>query len=713
MTPCHRLFLVTLAAPVLCAAREPVFLARVPTAESPADFPLPVRAHLQDAAGKAYVLVSATSDELEAAGRPYEVLGAEADGARYLLAYPRRPGAREAASARFHVLLDDGRRLLVRAAGEGDATALAELGCEVRWLGDRPLQFAAPRPSRRLPDQALAITASPHVRDMLARVTTNGLAYAMNELTGPAACVADGSYTNIRTRYTTSGRPSWRANAYMTEYFTALGLSVTQQAWKAGSTSNRNVIAIRPGTTASSEVVVVCAHIDNMPSGATAPGADDNASGSLGVLLAAEVFRDFTFQRTVRFVLFTGEEQGLCGSAAYAAQCAAAGDNIVGVLNLDMIAWDSDSDGVLWLDTRLTSNPGYAADRAIAAMFTNVVAVYGISGLAPEIHANGVDYSDHSSFWDEGYPAILAIEDDYDFNPNYHTTADTASTLNWTYFARFVQASIATVAHLAGPVDRVPFDAVRVVSGPFAPTSTVGHGMFVARHQAGAAEGDDRCDAGWSNAPVMPLTNRLALMSRPGGTNLYMDARPQDSETIFLANLVSIQTNASLTTTNRLRFDWVGGADTNAAYLVRVAVTGQYLVGGANYVCVTNLRELIAAGGFLSLPASLQVTNRAVYGSCEIRRLGIDREAVLALDTAVPTNPVLRVEGPPGIQVADALEWSGTLTNWTAMPTVTSRVAATAANFAGGENPVYPSTPTPPADGQPRFYRLRRRWISP
>ena len=74
---------------------------------------------------------------------------------------------------------------------------------------------------------------------------------------------------------------------------------------------------------------------------------------------------------------------------------------------------------------------------------------------------------------------------------------------------------------------------------------------------------------------------------------------------------------------------------------------------------------------------------------------------------------MLRVEGPPGIQVADALEWSGTLTNWNAMLTVTSRVAATSANFDSGENPVYPSTPAPPADGQPRFYRLRRRWISP
>ena len=382
-----------------------------------------------------------------------KILDARADGGRYLLARCRSPRARALAAGRFDILLDDGRQLLIREKAPGDLETLSEWGMDVVRLRERPMVFR-PAPAQPMDIRAPTdLSASPLVWDMIAQVTTSRLAAAMNELTGPSAAVADGSYTNIRTRHTSSDRPSWRANAYMAEYFAALGLPVTQKVWTAGSYSNRNVIAVQPGTTASSEVVVVCAHIDNMPSGATAPGADDNASGSLAVLMAAEVFRDFTFQRTVRFVLFTGEEQGLYGSEAYAAQCAAAGDNIVAVLNLDMIAWDGDGDGVLWLNTRLTSNPGYAADRSIAAMFTNVVAVYGI-GLVPEIVANGVTYSDHSSFWDEGYAALLAIEDDDDFNPYYHTTSDTASTLNWNYFARFMQASIATVAHLAGPVDR-------------------------------------------------------------------------------------------------------------------------------------------------------------------------------------------------------------------------------------------------------------------
>ena len=707
------LWLLWAAAPGWCLGGEAPALVRIPVKGNPAQVSLPVYAHVQDAAGGEYVLAKASLPELAAAGWPHDVLDSQADGARYLQAYPRSSGARARAAGRFEILLDDGRMLLIKACGANEAEALAEMGFEVSWLPERPLDLAAPRFRPAAAKDKQALTANPWVQEMLARISTNTLSAAMNELTGPAPTLADGSYTNIRTRVTNSGRPVWRATAYMHEYFSALGYDTRYQTWTAGGYSNRNVVATLPGTTASSEIVVVCAHIDNMPSGATAPGADDNASGTLAVLTAAELFRDFRFERTVRFVLFTGEEQGLYGSAAHAAQAAAAGDDIAAVLNFDMIAWDGNADGALWINTRLTSHPAYAADRAIAAVFTNVVPVYGISNFVPEIVANGVDYSDHSSFWDYGYPAILLIEDDYDFNPYYHTTNDTANSLKWAYFAQAVRAGVAAAAHLAGLADRDPYDAVRIVSGPFATTSAVGHGTFVASHRSGALEGDDARDANATNAPASSMTNRLALRSRPGATNLWRDARPADSETILLAELVAVHTNATLTIPNRLRFDFIGGADTNGAYLVRVAIPGQYLAGGAAFACTTNLRELVAAGGFLDLPASIQVTNGAVYGTCEIRRLGVEREPALIWDMTDPSNAVLYVEGPPGIRTADAVEWTDTFTNWTALATATNRVAADSDNFSGGEEPISLGLPNPPPAGTPRFYRLRRRWLSP
>ena len=77
----------------------------------------------------------------------------------------------------------------------------------------------------------------------------------------------------------------------------------------------------------------------------------------------------------------------------------------------------------LRLHTRTTGNSGYAGDLAIAGVFTNVVSAYGLSGnLVPIIDPDGLAFSDHSSFWNKGYPAILAMEDDVDdFNAFYHT----------------------------------------------------------------------------------------------------------------------------------------------------------------------------------------------------------------------------------------------------------------------------------------------------
>ena len=121
----------------------------------------------------------------------------------------------------------------------------------------------------------------------------------------------------------------------------------------------------------------------------------------------------------------------------------------------------------------------------------------------------------------------------------------------------------------------------------------------------------------------------------------------------------------------------------------------------------------MAAGGFLALPASIQVANGAVYGTCEIRRLGVEREPALIWDMTDPSNAVLYVEGPPGIRTADAVEWTDTFTNWTALATATNRVAADSANFSGGEEPISLGLPNPPPAGTPRFYRLRRRWLSP
>ena len=277
------------------------------------------------------------------------------------------------------------------------------------------------------------------------------------QLSGAVPALIGGVPYTITTRNTGSGVPLQQATQFVFEHLQRQGLAVSYHNWTNCSRSNRNVIGVLTGTLTPNEIVLITAHLDDMPASGLAPGADDNASGSVGVMLAAEIMSRYRFERTLRFVFFTGEEQGLCGSEVYADAVAASGDNIVAVYNMDMIAYDATGDPTLRLHTRTTSNSGYAADLAIAGIFTNVVNAYGMSGvLTPLITADGENRSDHSSFWDQGYAAILAIEDDYsDFNDYYHTVNDNLSHINLTYFTNFVKASVGTAAHLARPLSAV------------------------------------------------------------------------------------------------------------------------------------------------------------------------------------------------------------------------------------------------------------------
>jgi Zn-dependent M28 family amino/carboxypeptidase len=175
-------------------------------------------------------------------------------------------------------------------------------------------------------------------------------------------------------------------------------------------------------------------------------------------MMAAEILSQsqYEFERTVRFVFFTGEEQGLRGSKRYASKVATDGDNVVAAYNMDMIAWDVRNKPVLRIYTRAKRDPGHDGDMVIANTFVDVVDTYALDTvLVPVITLKGGHWgghwSDHASFWDEGFSAVCAIEDDHsDWNHfNYHTVDDTISTLNFTYLTNFIKASVGTAAHLA------------------------------------------------------------------------------------------------------------------------------------------------------------------------------------------------------------------------------------------------------------------------
>jgi hypothetical protein len=164
------------------------------------------------------------------------------------------------------------------------------------------------------------------------------------------------------------------------------------------------------------------------------------------VLIASDIFSQYRWGCTLRFAFFTGEEQGLFGSTAYAQRSYVAGENIIGVLNLDMIAYNTQGSSPNIDLEAASSVPGSVA---IAQLFADVINTYSID-LIPQIFTSGTCCSDHVPFLNRGFAAILGIEDWSDFNPYYHTTNDLLGNMDIEYFTEFVRASIGTYAHMAG-----------------------------------------------------------------------------------------------------------------------------------------------------------------------------------------------------------------------------------------------------------------------
>lgn len=249
-----------------------------------------------------------------------------------------------------------------------------------------------------------------------------------------------------RSRYSYSSELAIERD-YIRNRMEGLGLDVRYHNFSLYGTPLENIEGTLSGWGPGSDVVyIACAHYDSVSNDPynAAPGADDNASGTAAMLEAARVLSPYRFKRTLRFVAFAAEEQGLIGSYYYAAEARSAGTNIGGVINLDMIAWDSNDDDAMDIHVGTRSD-----SQALGTAFLNAMTTYGISLVPQTITSGATTFSDHARFWNQGYPAMLAIEDLQDFNPYYHSTNDTLDKLDLPYARKSVQTTVATLAELA------------------------------------------------------------------------------------------------------------------------------------------------------------------------------------------------------------------------------------------------------------------------
>ena len=220
------------------------------------------------------------------------------------------------------------------------------------------------------------------------------------------------------------------------------GLATFNQNYSA---TGRNVYAVRTGTNYPGKKFIIGAHYDGMPSRPPAPGADDNASGTAAVLEAARLLANIPAPYTIIFALWDEEEIGLLGSAYFAKQAFQAREDLLGVINLDMLGWDGNNDGRFEIHTRPVAQSVDLANR-----MKSLEDDYNL-GLSSVIYSAGTGASDHASFWNQGYSAILLIESysGGDFNPFYHSSNDRTARFDLDFFHGLSKLAVATIAHLA------------------------------------------------------------------------------------------------------------------------------------------------------------------------------------------------------------------------------------------------------------------------
>lgn len=221
------------------------------------------------------------------------------------------------------------------------------------------------------------------------------------------------------------------------------GTAQTSVPLPSGQTTS-NVVATKPGTANTPELVIVVAHLDsvNHPGGpaAPAPGADDNASGSAGVLALARAMSGLSFEHDVIFALFGGEEQGLHGSRNFVAGMTQADrDRTRAVLNMDMIGHVNTPGHTVLLEGAPLSQSLIDGLATAAATFTGMVVQTSLNPYA----------SDHVPFIDAGIPAVLTIEGADGANDAIHTGNDTLDRVDPAYAMQILRMNAAFLAEQA------------------------------------------------------------------------------------------------------------------------------------------------------------------------------------------------------------------------------------------------------------------------
>jgi len=279
------------------------------------------------------------------------------------------------------------------------------------------------------------LTPDPFIVDRMAEVNTSLIQSNLQHLQD----------YNTRNAYTSQ---SVLAQNWIKSQFESYGLTTSLFDFTMpGGPASDNVIAIKTGTVYPNEYIIMGSHYDSYSYSGNAPGADDNASGTCGIMEIARILAPYDFNRTIIFCAFSGEEYGLYGSEAYASWCESQGMDILGYLNMDMVGYLNPGDPIH------TDIIAPASAQALEDYYISIVNLYLPTFPAAPGSLSGGD-SDHTSFNNHGYMGIFPFEDSQNYSPYIHTSSDLIgnSVNSFEQVGIFTKAILATAVSMANMV---------------------------------------------------------------------------------------------------------------------------------------------------------------------------------------------------------------------------------------------------------------------
>lgn len=252
---------------------------------------------------------------------------------------------------------------------------------------------------------------------------------------------------------------------YIEKFLSDMGYEVKKQYYKVRDKTVRNIEAEIVGTSQPGEIVVVGAHYDSVLG---SKGANDNASGVAAVLEIARFLVRKKLSRTVRLVMFVNEEPPFfktddMGSRVYASRSRQYGEQIVAMLAIETIGYYSDIIGsqqypfpFSFFYPNTANFIGFIGNISSRHLVHKAIGIFRMytefpsEGLAAPGWMTGIGWSDHWSFWKEGYPAIMVTDTALFRYKYYHTQEDTPDKIEYAHMARVVAGITRVVTELAG-----------------------------------------------------------------------------------------------------------------------------------------------------------------------------------------------------------------------------------------------------------------------